>query len=93
MLAEEFPDMNAKGPHSIGGSPVGLHLSVKDVDAAAQKSIQAGQQVIRPIADQFYGERSGKYEDPFGHVWTMSSCIEKVSPREMQKRATKLFGA
>ena len=59
MLAEEFPDMDAKDPHSIDNSPVGLHLYVKDVDAAAHKVIQAGLKVVRPIADQFYGERIG----------------------------------
>ena len=93
MLAEVFPDMGAISPRSVGGSPVTFHLYVKDVDAAAQKAIRAGLKVTRPIADQFYGERSGKIEDPFGHLWSMSSRIEKVSLREMQKRAAKLFAA
>lgn len=87
MLADEFPDMNFKGPQSIGGTPVHLHLYVEDVDQMADRAIKAGIKVLRPVADQFYGDRMGSFEDPFGHVWHISSHQEDLSNEEIAKRA------
>ncbi len=91
MLAEEFPNMQAKGPKAYGGSPVTLHLYCKDVDAQGAKALAAGCKALHPVENQFYGERAGKFEDPFGHIWFLSSRIEKVSLKEMQKRALAMM--
>jgi PhnB protein len=86
MLADEFPQMGAKSPQSIGGTPVGICLYVAKVDAVYEQAVAAGAKVERPLQDQFYGDRSGTVIDPFGHKWTIASHIEDVSPEEMQKR-------
>jgi PhnB protein len=86
MLADEFPEMGAKGPHTIGGSPVGICLYVENADAVFQRAIAAGAKEERPLKDQFYGDRSGSLIDPFGHKWTIATHIEDVTPEEMQKR-------
>jgi PhnB protein len=86
MLADEHPQMGAVGPQSLGGTPVGLCLYVKDVDALAKQAITAGAKVVRPVMDQFYGDRSGTLEDPYGHKWTIATHKEDVSPEEMQRR-------
>jgi len=87
MLADEFPEKKILGPASIGDTPVSFNLYVEDVDAAAKQALAAGAKELRPIQDQFYGDRSGSYQDPFGHVWHLSTHIEDVSPEEMKKRA------
>src|SRR5690606_34489781 len=69
MLADEYPDMGFRSPKTYGGSPVGLHLYVEDVDAVARRAVAAGAKELRPVKDQFYGDRTGSFEDPFGHVW------------------------
>lgn len=89
MLADEFPDHDAHAPAKFGGSPVSLHLYAEDVDAVAAKAIAAGAKVKRPVADQFYGDRLGTLEDPFGHTWHVSTHIEDVSPDELDRRAKK----
>jgi PhnB protein len=86
MLADEFPQMGARSPQSIGGTPVGICLYVARVDAVYEQAVAAGAKVERPLQDQFYGDRSGTVIDPFGHKWTIASHIEDVSPEEMQKR-------
>src|SRR5262245_33427961 len=86
MMADEFPDMGAKSPASYGGSPVGLHLYVNDCDGVFNRAVAAGGQVARPLADQFYGDRSGTLIDPYGHKWTIATHTEDVSPEEMQQR-------
>jgi PhnB protein len=86
MLGDECPVMGARSPLSIGGTPVGILLYVKDVDAQSQKAIAAGATVVRPVQDQFYGDRSGTFEDPFGHKWTIATHKEDVSMEEMRKR-------
>jgi len=93
FLSDEYPDMSVRGPQTLGGSPVTLHLYVDDVDAVAARAVQAGAKVVRPIEDQFYGDRAGKLEDPFGHVWWLATHKEDVPPDEMHKRAAALFGA
>ena len=87
MLADEFPEMGAKGPVSIGGSPVHLLLYVNDCDAMFRRAVEAGGKVKRPLKDQFYGDRSGSIEDPFGHDWTIATHKEDLSPEEMNRRA------
>jgi PhnB protein len=87
MLADEHPQMGAKSPQTIGGSPVGLCLYVEDVDALFKQAIAAGAKEERPVKDQFYGDRSGTLRDPFGHQWTIATHKEDVSPEEMRKRA------
>jgi len=86
MLADEFPEMGNKGPHSIGDSPVLLHLYVENVDAAFKRAQRAGAKVIRPLANQFYGDRGGQLEDPFGHKWWLASRIEEVPEKELMRR-------
>ena len=87
MLADEFPDMGVRGPKSYGGTPVTMALYVKDCDASFNQAVAAGAKVLRPLKDQFYGDRSGPVEDPFGHVWTLATHKEDVSVEEMQRRA------
>jgi PhnB protein len=87
MLADEFPDMNFRSPHSFGGSPVHIHLYDKDVDSRVKQAVDAGAKVLRPVVDQFYGDRSGTLEDPFGHVWHVATHKEDLSPEEIQQRA------
>lgn len=87
MLADVHPEVDAHGPAHYGGSPVSLHLYVEDVDKIAQQAIAAGAKVKRPVADQFYGDRLGTLEDPFGHTWHVSTHIEDVSPEELDRRA------
>ena len=86
MLADESPEDGNLSPQSLGGSPVRLHMYVEDVDAFFDKAVAAGAKVLLPIADQFYGDRSGRLEDPFGHVWLVSTHTEDVSPEEMERR-------
>lgn len=86
MLADEFPQMDALGPKSIGGSPVGLMLYLPNVDEVFHRAIAAGAKELRPLQNQFYGDRSGTVEDPFGHKWTISTHIEDVSSEEIERR-------
>lgn len=86
MLADEFPEMDALGPGHYGGSPVSLLVYVPDSEAVFFKALEAGATLKRPLADQFYGDRSGMVVDPFGHTWSIATHIEDVSPEEMQRR-------
>jgi PhnB protein len=86
MLADEHPEMGYKSPTSWGGSPVSLMLYVDDVDAVFKQAIAAGGKEQRAVQDQFYGDRSGTFADPFGHVWTVSTHKEDVSMEEMEQR-------
>ena len=87
MLADAFPDMGARSPRAIGGSPV--HLYVEDVDAVTNKALAAGAKELRPVKDKFYGDRSGTIEDPFGHVWHVSTHKEDVAADELKRRAER----
>ena len=89
MMADEHPQMEFKGPLSYGGSPVHIHLYVEDVDATVARATAAGAKVTRPVADQFYGDRNGSIEDPFGHHWHVSTHKEDLTPEEIAKRAPK----
>ena len=87
MLADENPDMDIRGPASLGGTPVSMHLYVEDADAVFARAMEAGAKALRPVEDRFYGDRSGQFEDPFGHRWDVSTHVEDVPPEEMSKRA------
>ena len=86
MLADEFPEIDAVSPKTLGNSPVGLLLYVDDVDATFAKAVSLGATVNKPLADQFYGDRNGTVVDPFGHKWTIATHKEDVSPEEMERR-------
>jgi len=87
MLADEFPEMGYKSPRTLSGSPVSIMIYVADVDTVFDRAVTAGGKVQRPVKDQFYGDRSGTLEDPFGHVWHVATHKEDVSADEMERRA------
>jgi PhnB protein len=87
MLADEFPEMDARSPQAFGGSPVGILVYVTDVDAIFKGAVAAGAKIVKPLQDQFYGDRSGTIADPFGHKWTIATHKEDVAPDEMARRA------
>ena len=87
MLSDEYPDMGFKGPESLGGTPVSLMIYVEDVDTIYPQAIAAGGKELRPLQNQFYGDRSGMLADPFGHVWTISTHVEDVTEKELAKRS------
>ncbi len=86
MIADENPQFGSKSPETLGGSPVTLNVMVEDPDATVAKAEKAGATVVFPVADQFYGFRAGRFQDPFGHLWIVSKVLEELSPKEMQKR-------
>jgi PhnB protein len=90
MLADEFPEMNFRSPRAIGGTPVTIHLYVQDVDKVAKKAVAEGAKLLRPVADQFYGDRSASLEDPFGHVWHVATHIKDIPMKELKKRAAAM---
>jgi len=90
MLADEFPEMGAKAPSAYGGSPVSLSVYVEDVDATFERATESGAAVVRPLENQFYGDRSATFDDPFGHRWTIHTHVEDVSPEEMARRAAEM---
>ena len=87
-----MPDAVARSPRTLGGTTTGFHVYVSDVDAAFQRALAAGGTVRRPVQDQFYGDRSGTFMDPFGHAWTLATHTEDVSPDEIRARMAKLGG-
>jgi PhnB protein len=91
MLADEFPEYGGKAPDTLGGSPVALHLYVDDVDQFFRRALAAGARERKPVMDQFYGDRSGQLEDPFGHLWWVATHKEDLSPEEVQRRAESMF--
>ena len=91
MLNDEYPDFGAKSPASVGGSPVAFHIQVPDADAAVARALKAGATAVRPVQDEFYGDRMGMVACPFGYRWALSTPKENVSPAEMQKRWTRML--
>lgn len=92
MLADEHPEMEFVSPQTLGGTPVGLMIYVDDVDTMFKQAISRGAKEIKPLQDQFYGDRSGTLRDPFGHVWTVATHVEDVAPEEMERRAAAAHG-
>jgi PhnB protein len=90
MLADEYPEMDVLSPKSRGGTPVTINVYVEDVDAFFSRAVRAGATALRPIEDQFYGDRSGQFEDPFGHRWSVATHVEDVAPDEMERRAAEM---
>jgi PhnB protein len=86
MLSDEWPDFGALSPETVGGSPVSFHLDVPNVDELVQRAVDAGAILLRPVADEFFGERRGMVTDPFGFSWHISTKTAEVSPAEMQRR-------
>ena len=83
MLADEFPEMGVRSPKTIGGTPVTISVYVEDVDAVFERAAGEGATAVRPVEDQFYGDRSGQFDDPFGHRWSVATHVEDVPPEEM----------
>jgi PhnB protein len=92
MLADEHPEIGVRGPRSIGGTAVTLNVYVEDVDAVFERALEAGATSLRAPENQFYGDRSGQFEDPFGHHWSIATRVEDVSPEEMEQRAKAAMG-
>jgi PhnB protein len=90
MLADEFPEMDARSPKTVGGTPVSMLVYVEDADAVFDRAIEAGAKELQPVEDKFYGDRSGQFEDPFGHQWSVATHVEDVAPEEMAKRAAAM---
>jgi PhnB protein len=93
MLADEQPSMGYVGPQKVGGTPVSLMIYVDDVDTVYKRSIASGGVELKALQDQFYGDRSGTLKDPFGHIWTIATHKEDVTPEEMEKRLAKAHGS
>lgn len=92
MLSDEYPEMDIRGPKSIGGTPTTLSLYVDDVDSVVARALEEGAKLLRPVKNEFYGDRSGQIEDPFGHRWSIATHVEDISPEEMQRRAAEVMG-
>ncbi|HWZ75143.1 MAG TPA: VOC family protein [Candidatus Sulfotelmatobacter sp.] len=85
MLSDEYPEFGSLSPQSVGGSPMGLHIYIENVDAAFDRAVKAGAQVEMPVMDQFWGDRYGKLKDPFGHKWSIATHVKDVSADEMKR--------
>lgn len=90
MLADEFPDYGSLGPNALKGSPVTIHLYVEDADAFVARAVAAGAKVTMPVAEMFWGDRYGQFQDPFGHRWSVGTHVRDVSPDEIQRAMTKM---
>jgi PhnB protein len=92
MLSDEFPEMGVRSPRAIGGTPVMISVYVQDVDKVYDRAVKAGAKALRPPENQFYGDRSGQFEDPFGHRWSVATHVEDVPADEMVRRAAEAMG-
>ena len=92
MLSDEFPEMGGRGPKTLKGSPVTIHIYVDDADAFAARAAAAGAKVTMPVADMFWGDRYGQLEDPFGHRWSIATHVRDVTAEEMQKAMSEMGG-
>lgn len=93
MLADANPDWDMRGPTALGGTPVSLALYVEDVDEVFQRAVAAGGEQVRPVQDQFYGDRTGTLRDPYGHVWTIATHKEDLEPAEIEKRFEEMMAS
>lgn len=91
MLSDEYPEMKCLSPKTIGGSPVSMYVYVDDVDSIFNKAISSGAKVLDPVKDQFWGDRQGRLEDPFGHLWSIATHKKDLSEEEMKKAAEAAF--
>jgi PhnB protein len=91
MLCDGPPEADARSPQEIGGSPVALYLFVEDVDEVAARAQKAGVKFVKPVEDQFWGDRTGRFVDPFGHTWWIASRRENLSPKELKQRADETY--
>lgn len=89
MLADEYPEMGHRSPQTLGGAGVSLMIYLDDVDEVYKRALAAGAKQVQPLKDQFYGDRSGTVQDPYGHVWTIATHVEDIAPEELQRRATE----
>lgn len=87
MLADEMPGTEIRSPRAIGGTPIFIMIYVEDVDAVVARAVEAGATLQRPVKDQFYGDRSGSVEDPYGHIWHVATHKEDLTPEEIRRRA------
>ena len=92
MLADEYPEMDFRSPATLGGSGFMLYLYVENADAVVDQAVAAGAKLVKPVQDQFYGDRNGQIEDPYGHTWYVSTHKEDVTPEEMEKRVAAYLG-
>jgi PhnB protein len=92
MLADEAPQMGVLSPRSIGGTPVTISVYVEDADGVFEAAVAAGANSLQAVSDQFYGDRSGQFEDPFGHRWNVATHVEDVAPEEMERRMAEMMG-
>ena len=92
FLVDEMPEWGALGPKSLKGSPVTIHLQVEDADAVAKRAVAAGAKITMAVADQFWGDRYGKLEDPFGHHWSVATQLRKLTPEEIRENMMKMGG-
>jgi len=92
MLSDEFPEMGASSPKTVGGTPVTVMVYVDDVDTVFDRAVKAGATSLRPVEDKFYGDRGGEFEDRWGHRWSIATHIEDVPPDEMARRVAALEG-
>jgi PhnB protein len=90
MLADENRQMGIEGPRSVGGTPVTIHIYVEDADAAFERAVQGGAKSLRAVEDRFYGDRSGQFEDPYGHRWNVATHVEDIPEEEMLRRAAEV---
>lgn len=93
MMADEHPERGAVSPQTLGGTPVSMLLYVPSVDETTKRAVEAGSKLMMPVQDQFYGDRTGTLQDPFGHVWTVATHKEDVSPEEMKRRGDAMMQA
>ena len=93
MLADEHPEMGIRGPKAVGGTPVTISVYVEDVDSVFERALNAGATSVRELENQFYGDRNGQFQDPFGHRWSVATHVEDVPADEMAKRAAEAMGA
>lgn len=92
MLSDAFPEMGHRTAKDLGGSPVSVAVYVEDVDAVFDRAVAAGATVVRPVENQFYGDRAGSFDDPWGHRWSVATHVEDVSPDEMARRSAEMMG-
>jgi PhnB protein len=93
MLSDAFPQFATRSPKELGGTSVGVFMYVEDVDAVVKQAVAAGATVTREVEDQFWGDRYGSVQDPFGHVWSIATHVEDVPPEEMAERVKAAMAA